>query len=177
MIGPRLRTIVFAAVATLGLSACYEDGYGYGGLSVGYGSAGYYDPYYAGGYGAPYWGWYDNFYYPGTGFFVYDRFGSRHRWNDRHRHYWEGRRHAWRGDVRDRWDGFRGDRRWDGRRWGDRGDWNRGDWDRGDRNRGEWRGDRRGWRDGARTEGRGWRQDRRSDWRGSRQGSRRGRGN
>ena len=71
------RTLVLAAAATLGLSACtYDDGYGYGGLSVGYGSAGYYDPYYGGygygdygyGYGAPsYYGWYDNYYYPGIG--------------------------------------------------------------------------------------------------------------
>jgi hypothetical protein len=94
--------------------------YGYGGASVGAGN-GYYDPYYGGygygagypgygygagypgyGYGAgypgygyayaPYWGWYDNFYYPGTGFYVYDSYRRPHRWTDAHRRYWTVRR-------------------------------------------------------------------------------------
>lgn len=109
MFVPRLPAIALALAATLGLSACYEDGYGYGGLSVGYGDGYYGRPYY-GGYGYPYYGWYDGFYYPGTGYYVYDRHGSRHRWNDHHRRHWQDRSHNWRGDRRPNWDGVR-DRR------------------------------------------------------------------
>ncbi len=46
---PRIRTAVLAVAGALSLTACgnyYDDGYGYGGVSVGYGSAGHYDPYY-----------------------------------------------------------------------------------------------------------------------------------
>src|SRR3546814_11108639 len=81
---PRIRTALLAVAAAFSVSACgyYDDyGYGYGGgLSVGYNSAGYYDPYYGygyGGYGWPsYYGWYNDFYYPGTGFYIYDRRGQ-----------------------------------------------------------------------------------------------------
>jgi hypothetical protein len=110
MFVPRLPAIALALVATLGLSACYEDGYGYGGLSVGYGDGYYGSPYYGGYGGYPYYGWYDGFYYPGTGYYVYDRHGSRHRWNDDHRRHWQDRAHNWRGDRRSNWDGMR-DRR------------------------------------------------------------------
>lgn len=53
-------------------TAACTDGYGYSGLGVGYGAGYYDDPYYAGGgwgggYGAPYYGWYGDYYYPGTG--------------------------------------------------------------------------------------------------------------
>ncbi|MEA3065825.1 MAG: hypothetical protein QOJ27_2277, partial [Sphingomonadales bacterium] len=129
----RLRTAVLLA-AGLGLSACaYDRGYGYGGLSVGYG--GYCDPYYDdcysgygyGGYSDPWYGWYGDYYYPGIGIYVFDRYGRRHRWNDDHRRYWEGRRGHWQGrdwnDRRwERWDNYRRDDR-DGRDWrqGDRG--------------------------------------------------------
>ena len=34
------------------------------------------------GYGYPSYGWNDDFYYPGTGYYVYSRDGSRHRWTD-----------------------------------------------------------------------------------------------
>lgn len=90
-------------VAAVGLSGCAYNGL-YSGISVGYGNAGYYDPYYGYGYGAgypgygyglsyaPYWGWYDNFYYPGTGFYVYDIYRRPHRWTDAQRRYWEIRR-------------------------------------------------------------------------------------
>jgi hypothetical protein len=136
----RLRTSLILAAAGLGLSACaYDDGYGYGGLSVGYGGyggyGGYCDPYYEGcysgygyGYGDPWYGWYGDYYYPGIGIYVFDRHGRRHRWSDNDRRYWEGRRGHWQGrdwnDHRwERWDGYRGDRR-DGRRGeGDRSGW------------------------------------------------------
>lgn len=68
----RLGMAVALLGATLGVSACATDGYGYGGLSAGYGGF-YGDPYYAGGIAGPAYGWYDGFYYPGTGAFVYDR--------------------------------------------------------------------------------------------------------
>lgn len=85
--GKRLGIFGLAA-ASLGLSACAYDGYGYGGVSAGYGSGGYYgyDDY----YGRPY-GWYDGYYYPGNGYYVYDRAGHRQRWSDNHRRYWQGR--------------------------------------------------------------------------------------
>lgn len=125
----RLRSAVLVLAAGLGLSACsHYDGYGYGGLSVGYGG-GYCDPYYydcysgygRGGYYDPWYGWYGDYYYPGIGIYVFDRFGRRHRWNDDHRRYWEGRRGRWRdrdwNDRRwERWDNFRRDGR-DGRDW------------------------------------------------------------
>jgi hypothetical protein len=134
MSGSRLRSALLVVTAGLGLSASsYNDGYGYSRVTVGYGSAGYCDPYwddcYYGGYGRghygdPWYGWYDDFYYPGIGIFIYDRDGRRHRWSDHHRRHWEGRRHHWRGrDWNDRrwenWGGFRRDGR-DGRDWRDR---------------------------------------------------------
>lgn len=80
------------------LGGCAEDGYGYSGVSVGYNS----------GWGSPYWGWYDDYYYPGTGVYVYDRYRHRHAWNDGQRAYWEQRRHDWRGEQRwrDNWHDF-----------------------------------------------------------------------
>lgn len=156
----RLALLGLILGAGLGTAAC-TDGYGYSGVAVGYGSGGYYgdgygyaDPYYGGGYGyggyPSYFGWYGDYYYPGTGIYVYDQYRRPYRWNDGQRRYWEGRRNSWRGDrnFRNDWNGF--DRRGDGIRgnggyggvprqgWngGDRGNW------RGDGNRGEWRGNR-----------------------------------
>lgn len=114
MIARKLRAATLAIGATLGLAACttYGDGYGGSAYSVG---LGYYDgdyygsPYYGYGYG-PSYGWYDGFYYPGTGYYVFDRGGRRHAWNDRQRDYWRNRgrdrdgsrdgprRPAWEGD-------------------------------------------------------------------------------
>jgi hypothetical protein len=109
----RLRAAALVLAAGLGLAACsYDRGYGYYG--VGYNS--YCDPYWGdcyygyGGYGYPsYYGWYDNFYYPGIGIYIYDRYGKRHRWNDHHRRYWEGRRHHWHGggNPQGNWSGYR----------------------------------------------------------------------
>ena len=116
-----LRTVALALTAAVGLSACATP-YGYGGVSVGagngyydpyYGGYGYgYGAGYPGyGYGAGYpgygygmgypgygyasyapWGWYDDFYYPGTGYYVYDRYRRPFRWTDAQRRYWEARR-------------------------------------------------------------------------------------
>lgn len=93
-----LLATALAGVAALG--GCAEDGYGYSGVSVGYNSA----------WGDPYWGWYGDYYYPGTGIYVYDRYRHRHAWTDAQRGYWEGRRGNWRGDRgwRNNWRDFRG---------------------------------------------------------------------
>ena len=127
-IGSAARRILLAggiAAASLGLSGCYDDGYGYGGVQVGYGG-GYYDdgfgyggPYGGGyGYGSPY-GWYGDFYYPGNGIYVFDRGGGRHRWNDGQRRYWEGRR----GGDRGGWQGRPGEGRPNGVAGGRPGGW------------------------------------------------------
>ena len=93
---PRLMFVGLLAALSVG-GCAYDDGYGYGGMSVGtgyagdyYGSGGYYDQGFNGG-------WYNDFYYPGTGYYVIDRGGRRHRWNDNQRSYWEARRQQHRG--------------------------------------------------------------------------------
>jgi hypothetical protein len=105
MYASRIRAAGLVIAASLGLSACMSP-YGYSsvgvGIGSGYGSYGY-DGYGYGGYGGygypggygygyPSYGWYDDFYYPGTGYYVYSRDGSRHRWTDSQRRYWESRR-------------------------------------------------------------------------------------
>ena len=102
-----MRILIRSAIVAAGLAGaaalggCTDEGYGYGytGVSVGYDAA----------WGDPYWGWYDDYYYPGTGVWVYTRDRHRHRWNDRQRNYWEGRRSHWRGDRswRNNWHDFR----------------------------------------------------------------------
>ena len=115
----RIRNLVLIATAALGLAAC-NDGYGYGGVGYGYGS-GYYGNGY---YGTPYYGWYDGWYYPGSGYYIYDRAGARRTWGDNHRRYWESRRGSgWR--DRPNWNGYRN-------RDGDRSSWQRNDGRRND---------------------------------------------
>jgi hypothetical protein len=116
-----LKSAALALVAGVGLSGCaygpygglstgvsygngygydpYYGGYGYGSQygSYGYGSQygyGYGSPYgsYGYGYGSPYWGWNNGFYYPGTGYYVYDGSRTPYRWSDSQRRYWEQRR-------------------------------------------------------------------------------------
>lgn len=110
------RKILIAGLglaAAVGLSACVDDGYGYGyGGGVGYVSDGY-DPYYGGFNADPYWGWYGDYYYPGTGYYVYDRNRGRHRWNGGQQNYWRGRSQTWNNahrDVRPMWRDFGGAR-------------------------------------------------------------------
>jgi hypothetical protein len=97
MFALRARTAALTVAASVGLAACATP-YGYGGVGVGYGSGydgygGYGYPAGAYGYGyEPYWGWYDDYYYPGTGYYVYDRYRRPYPWNDDHRRHWEGRR-------------------------------------------------------------------------------------
>ena len=111
--------VLSASVGLAGCAGMYGSPYGTG-VSVGYGngydpyySSGYYDrygrPIYGSGYGAydrygrpiygsgygygyqPYNGWYDGYYYPGTGYYVYDRAGRRERWSEAQKRYWESR--------------------------------------------------------------------------------------
>ena len=116
---PRLRLAALAVVSGIALSGCAYDMYGdpygygyapyggYGGVSIGYyggygGYGGYgYGGYPYGGFGYGYggydpFGWYGDFYYPGAGIFVYDRYRHRHVWNDDQRRYWEHRGTQWR---------------------------------------------------------------------------------
>ena len=178
MFVPRIRSAALALAAGLSLSACvYDDGYGYGGVSVGYGSAGYYDDYYdpwdyegywGSRYGnySPYWGWYNNFYYPGTGYYVYDRYRRPHRWDDNQRRYWTDRQRTFRGygnreqyrDLRENWRDFRRDRRTDDRAFRQGRRELRRDFREGDLNREQFRMQRRELRQGYRQE---LRQDRR----------------
>lgn len=117
-----LRTAALAAAAMIGLSGCGYNGL-YSGVSVGVGN-GYYDPYYSGyGYGAgygryghgygfdPYWGWYDGFYYPGRGYYVYDRYRRAYPWTDAQRRYWNEKRtrtlaEGFRRIATDNWEDF-----------------------------------------------------------------------
>jgi hypothetical protein len=87
----RISSIGLIAAVSLGLGGCAYNGlgmgvgtgYGYDDYGYGYDRYGYggYDPYgynrYAyNRYGSPY-GWYNGFYYPGSGLWVYDRDGRR----------------------------------------------------------------------------------------------------
>ena len=143
----RFPIILSAALGAAALTAGCTDGYGYSGVSVGYGN-GYAPGYGASAYGSPYWGWYDGYYYPGTGYYVYDRDRRPHRWNDGQRRYWSERQRGWQGPRGDRngdWSGFpqRDDRGRDMRRDRDRDrdhDWRGHSPDRGR----EWNDGRRG---------------------------------
>ena len=53
-----------------------------------------YGPYgsYTNNIGYPYYGWYDNYYYPGTGSYVYDSYRRPHVWSNSQQQYWTSRR-------------------------------------------------------------------------------------
>jgi len=94
---------------SIGYGSGYYGGYGYG--SPYYGGYGYGSPYY-GGFGSPY-GWYDNSYYPGTGYYVYDTYRQPHVMTTTQRQYWASRSPALRSTstttrtaVRPNWSGF-----------------------------------------------------------------------
>jgi hypothetical protein len=109
----RIPFISLAAASALALSGC---AYGDLGMGLGYGDYGYGSPYYGYGYGSPYYGygyspysgygyrsgyyggfgyspfgWYDNYYYPGTGIYVYDTYRRPTVWSSRQRSYWTSR--------------------------------------------------------------------------------------
>jgi hypothetical protein len=118
----RLRTAALTVGAAIGLAACTTP-YGYGGVGVGggygsYGYDGYGYGYPAGAYGygyEPYWGWYDGYYYPGTGYYVYDRYRNPYPW-DHYRDYWEGRRENAMSskDFRRQMEAYRDQQNWSG---------------------------------------------------------------
>lgn len=170
---------LLASVAALSLGGCY-----YYGDVAGYDS--YYDPYYSSypgtSFAYTYFGWYDDFYYPGVGVHVFDRYGHRHRWSDRHRQFWEGRRGHYRGHRED-WSGFsRGhDGLYRDQRRGERGGNGTSDFrDPGQpaatgnsgRRANDWRGTRPVDPDAGGTAVRPVQPD--TDWRGNRRGERRG---
>ncbi len=103
-----------AALATAGIavSGCtYDVGLGYASdnyYNDGYYNDGYncdpyggYDNYYQCDYGQGFidigygGGWYDSFWYPGYGFYLFDNIGRRYPMRDHHRRYWGERRHYW----------------------------------------------------------------------------------
>lgn len=99
MLNNRIRTALVVLAASAGLGACTNMG-PFGGVGVGvgsgYGGYGYGSPY-GYGYGSPYgsyynrypsYGWYDGFYYPGRGYWVYDPDGQPHPINDKQKSYW-----------------------------------------------------------------------------------------
>jgi hypothetical protein len=104
----------FRAKAALRLAAVTGLGLALSGCVYGYGE----DAYYADGYGAdqcdPYsefdsyydcdnrlgfvnigfgGGWYDNYYYPGHGYYLFDRYGTRFNMHDNYRRYWAQQRY------------------------------------------------------------------------------------
>ena len=113
----RIPYISLIAAGALTLGGCAYGDLGYG-VGLGYGG-GYYDsPYYGaygpyggygaypgyyGGFGAPF-GWYDDYYYPGAGVFVYDSYRRPHRWSSRERDYWTS--HQTSGTHTTNWSGF-----------------------------------------------------------------------
>ena len=154
--------------ASAGLSGCVYD------VGLGLASDGYYDDAYGcdpyGGYDAYYncdygqafstigfgGGWYDNYYYPGHGIFLFDTFGRRYPMREQYRRYWGERRHSWYREHRGR-DG-------DGGRYQER---QRGDSDYAPSGAYGWR-DRQDGQPGTGSD------ERRKDQHGSRRGSRRG---
>lgn len=122
-----------ALAAALTITGCYSDGYGYDRPAYGYYDDGYRTSY------SNYYGWYGDYYYPGVGIYVYDRYGTSHRWNDGQRRYWETRRD--RRYSNENWSDYRRERRDDRREWRD--------------DRGQWRDDRRDDRRDRRDDRRG----------------------
>jgi hypothetical protein len=144
-LGLRLAALT---AATVGLSGCvYDVGLGY--ASDGYGYNDYdcdpysqFDSYYACdnsygfyniGFGG---GWYNSFWYPGHGYYVFDNYGRRFNMRDDHRRYWGDQRQRWYRNNR----GHDNGRGYDGRGRDDRGHDGRGYDRRGYDGRGHGRG-------------------------------------
>ncbi len=173
----RPLTLALGAIATTMLGGCYSGGvygasYASGGdCAARYGNAYYdydgyayddgygYDCYDASDYGGGFvnigfgGGWYDDYYYPGYGTWMFDRYRNRYPLRDQYLHYWGGRRAWWkhhgsRGHGQPGrpggWNRGDGDGRPGDGRPGRPGGWNRGDRDndgprgtRPDRGRGD----------------------------------------
>jgi hypothetical protein len=101
----KLLLILVPLAGAAALGGCVDDKYGAYPYDYGYGGVGY-----SAAWGDPYWGWYGDYYYPGTGIYIYDVHHRRMAWGDDQRRYWEGRRQSWHGpngSVRTNWRGFR----------------------------------------------------------------------
>ncbi len=83
-----------------GYGSPYGSPYGYGGYRSPYGHGGgfgydpfnRYNPYYRSPYYSSPFGWYGGYYYPGTGYYVYDRERRRRPLTEQLRQYWERQR-------------------------------------------------------------------------------------
>ena len=149
-LGLRLAALT---AATIGLSGCvYDVGLGYASDDYGYNDYNcdpyspfdsYYDcdnsyGFYNIGFGG---GWYDSFWYPGHGYYVFDNYGRRFNMRDNHRRYWGDRRQRWYRDNRGRDHGYgHGGGNYDGRGNGRDHDGRRGDGRGHDRGRDDGRG-------------------------------------
>jgi hypothetical protein len=71
-------------------SPYYGASYGYGYGSPYYGGYGYGSPYY-GGLGSSYYGWNNGYYYPGSGYYVYDSYRRPYAMTTTQRQYWSTR--------------------------------------------------------------------------------------
>lgn len=108
-----LRFVALAAAGTA-LSGCVYD------VGLGYASDGFYDDYGCdpyGGYDSYYdcdnrsgfynigfgGGWYDSYWYPGHGYYLFDNYGRRHAMRDHHRRYWGEKRHHWYRENREKY--------------------------------------------------------------------------
>lgn len=92
--------LALGAALLAGLGGCADD------YASGYYGGGYY------GSAAPYYGWYGDYYYPGTGIYVYDRYRVGRRWSDADRAYWQSRRKGWHGGAfRNNWRDYHRGRR------------------------------------------------------------------
>jgi hypothetical protein len=112
VLNPRIKAALVVLAASAGLGACTTFGspYGGSGVSVGlgygspYGDYGYGSPYgygygspYGYGYGGyPYFGWHDGFYYPGSGYWMYDPWGHQHPITREQNHFWSEQLRKWR---------------------------------------------------------------------------------
>ncbi len=125
---PRLMKSAMAAGAILSLGGCMYGGAGYYGDGYvnnrGYACDPYapFDDYYACDYGYGFanigygGGWYDQYYYPGYGVYIFDRGGRRHAMRHHHRRHWARQRAQYGGHhARDRNFEQRADRRYDHR--------------------------------------------------------------
>jgi len=97
---PRLGLLLAAAGLPLAACTTAQSLAGPGVLASGY-DAPYYDPAacwdygWAGTYNMPYCGWYDGYFYPGSGIYVYDRNRHAHIWSDGQHQHWSGQREQW----------------------------------------------------------------------------------
>ena len=112
--GQSFLKVGLLVAASAGLSGCVYD------VGLGFASDGYHDDHYGcdpyGGYDAYYncdygqafsnigfgGGWYDNYYYPGHGIFLFDTFGRRYPMREQYRRYWGELRHHWHTEHRGR---------------------------------------------------------------------------